>query len=224
MSKWSPVSWPIPQSMSIGDTKVFFCFFLLSLFVRKPSRFSLDCSLSVHQQVTNTLQHRALNLSESVLFVSIWPLMPQEHTFPLLYCPDWTIAMLCSQMYRNIFWTGCREFRVPLLDSPPQLQDETILLPFCTYATGCQTSVRIQYKIFSLFYSSLSDSGHEYLHKVLQIFTPSRQIRSFSDNCFLRAPPVKTKTSVKYPFHTQALWYATNFHYDIRKSRSKTSL
>ena len=222
MSKWSPVSWPIPQSMIIGDTKVdFFYHYYLS----ENLRFSL---LTAAYQYTSRwrilLQHRALNLSESVLFVSIWPLMPQEHSFSLLYCPDWTIAMLCSQMYRNIFWTGCREFRVPLQDSPPQLQDETILLPFCTYATGCQTSVRIQYKIFSLFYSSLSDSGHEYLHKVLQIFTPSRQIRSFSDNCFLRAPSVKTKTSVKYPFHMQALWYETNFHYDIRKSRSKTSL
>ena len=52
----------------------------------------------------------------------------------------------------------------------------------------------IQYKVSSLCYSSLSDSGPEYLYRILRIYTPSRQLRLSSDDRIVCVPSIKTKT------------------------------
>ena len=54
-------------------------------------------------------------------------------------------------------------------------------------------AARIQYKVSSLCYSSQSDSGPEYLSRVMRIYAPSRQLRSSSDNRILCVPSFKTK-------------------------------
>ena len=84
-------------------------------------------------------------------------------------------------------------------------------------------SARIQYKISPLCYSYLSHSGPEYLSKVLQIKTPSRQLRSSSDNRILRVPSVKTKTFGQRSFSYAGPMIWNKLPYDIRNSRSKAS-
>ena len=82
VSKRSSVSGSIPQSVSIGDTDVDFSDFVKNLGV------TLDSSLSVHQQVTNTsttayIELRCISWIRQYLTVD-----PQKSSFPLLYFPD----------------------------------------------------------------------------------------------------------------------------------------
>ena len=84
-------------------------------------------------------------------------------------------------------------------------------------------AARIEYKVSSLCYSSLSDSGPEYLSKVLRIYTPSRQLRSSSDNRILCVPSVKTKTFGQRSFSYAGPVVWNKLPYDIRSSQSKTS-
>ena len=87
-------------------------------------------------EVTDTCTATYLELRRIHSFVSVWLLMLQNHSFPLLYFPDWTIAMLCSQVYLNTFWTDWREFRMPLLDSQPELPIH--ITPILHSSAGCQ--------------------------------------------------------------------------------------
>ena len=74
-----------------------------------------------------------------------------------------------------------------------------------------------------LSYSSLSDSGPEYLSRVLRIYTPSRQLRSSSDNRILCVPSVKTKNFGQRSFSYAGPVIWNKLSYDIRSSQSKTS-
>ena len=84
-------------------------------------------------------------------------------------------------------------------------------------------AARIQYKVSSLCYSSLSDSGPEYLSRVLRIYTSSRQLCSSSDNLILCVPSVKTKTFGQRSFSYAGPVTWNKLPYDIRSSQSKTS-
>ena len=84
-------------------------------------------------------------------------------------------------------------------------------------------AARIQYKVSSLCYSSLSDSGPVYLSSVLRIYTPSRQLRSSSDSRILSVPSVKTKTFGQRSFSYAGPVIWNKFPYDTRSSRPKTS-
>ena len=69
-------------------------------------------------------------------------------------------------------------------------------------------SYRIQYKILSLCYTSLSGDAPVYLSELLHLYTPSRQLRSSSDTRILRLPRMNTKTFGQRSFVYQAplLW------------------
>ena len=138
--------------------------------------------------------------------------MQPKHSSLPLYFPDWTIVMFCSLVYRNTFLIDFKESKMQLQDSQSKLPNQTILLPFLHSFHWLPVAARIQYKVSSLCYSSLSDPGPEYLSRVMRIYTPSRQLRSSSNNRILCVPSVKTKTFVKGPFHMLVLWSGTNFH------------
>ena len=120
--------------------------------------------------------------------------MPPKHSSLPLYIPDWTIVMLCSLVYRNTFWIGFKESKMQLQDSQSKLPNQTIITPILHSLHWLPVAARIQYEVSSLCHSSLSDSGPDYLSRVLRIYTPSRQLRSSSDNRILCFSSVKTKT------------------------------
>ena len=73
-----------------------------------------------------------VNIDRSSPYIH-WQILVQHHTlsfgelvdslFLVLYFPDRTFAMVCSQVYRSTFWTDCREFRMLLLDSQLKIQN-----------------------------------------------------------------------------------------------------
>ena len=67
---------------------------------------------------------------------------------------------------------------------------------------------RIQYKILSLCYKALNNFASSYLSNSLQIYTPSRTLRSASDPLVLRIPRTKLSTfgSRSFSAYGPSLW------------------
>ena len=132
--------------------------------------------------------------------------------------------MLCYLVYRNTFWIDFKESKIQLQDWQSKLPNQTILLPFCTHSTGCQWQLE-----FSTKYPPSVTVPCQV--PVLNIcpgscgFTPSRLLRSSSDNRILCVPSVKTK---KNNFGQRSFSYAgpviwNKLPYEIRSSQSKIS-
>ena len=64
-------------------------------------------------------------------------------------------------------------------------------------------SDRIDYKVSSLAFSAINDSGPTYLSELLHLYTPSRELRSSSDTRQLRIPHTRTKTNGQRTFSYQ---------------------
>ena len=112
-----------------------------------------------------------------------------------------------------------------LLYSQSKFHYQTISLPFCTGSTGCQCLLNT-IQIYTLCYSSLSDSGPEYLSKVLQICTPSTQLHSSSDNFILCVPSIKTKIAGQrlFSFAGPMIWNKLHSGIHNQKSSFKKAL
>ena len=129
------------------------------------------------------------------------------------------MAMICSPVYRNTLWRV--QNAADRLTVKASKSDH--ITPILHSLHWLPVSARIQYKIFSLRYSSLSDYGPEYLSRVLQIYIPSRQLRSSSDNRVLHVPSVKTETFGHRSFSYAGPMIWNKLPYDIRNSQSETS-
>ena len=85
-------------------------------------------------------------------------------------------------------------------------------------------SNRIDYKLSTLTFSSISGSGPAYLQDLIDIYTPSRHLRSSSDDRILRVPQsIKKKTYGKRSFSFQAPIKWNQLPRNIRHSNSLTS-
>ena len=149
--------------------------------------------------------------------------MPPKHSSLPLYFPDRTIVILCSLVYRNTFWIDFRvQNTAARLTVKASKSDH--LTPILHSLHWLPVAARIQYKVSSFGYSSLSDSGPEYLSRVLRIYTPSSQLRSSSGNRIFCVPSIKTKTFGQRSFSYAGSVIWNKLPYDIRRSQSKTSL
>ena len=84
-------------------------------------------------------------------------------------------------------------------------------------------SDRIDYKISSLTHSAICGTGPEYLSELVQIYTPSRPLRSSSDTRLLCIPSVRTKTYGQQSFSYQAPTTWNNLPAPLRHTESVTS-
>ena len=84
-------------------------------------------------------------------------------------------------------------------------------------------SSRIQYKVCSLTFSSLFDSGPIYLSDLLQLYSPTRQLRSSNDTRILSKPSFNTKSfgSRRFSHQSPLLWNSLPFK--VRHSNTHLS-
>ena len=84
-------------------------------------------------------------------------------------------------------------------------------------------SSRIQYKVCSLTFSSLFDSGPIYLSDLLQLYSPTRQLRSSNDTRILSKPTFNTKSfgSRRFSHQSPLLWNSLPF--EVRHSNTHLS-
>ena len=87
---------------------------------------------------------------------------------------------------------------------------------------------RIKYKLLLLTYKCLTNQGPSYLSDLLDLYVPTRQLRSSSDSRLLRFPSYKLKTVGFRSFSRQApiLWNALPFslRHSVSISSFKTAL
>ena len=170
VSKRASTSGLVPQPMHIGDTDVDFSDLVKNLGV------ALDSNLSMHQQVTNTCTAAYIELRR---FSSICQYLTVDATKTLVS------AFVFSRLdYCNALLSGILQY---LLDRLQRVQNAAARLtvkvsksdhiaPILHLLHWLPVTARIQYKIYSLCYSSLSHSSPEYLYRLLRIYTPSRQL------------------------------------------------
>ena len=129
--------------------------------------------------------------------------------------------MCIGSFFRTLAVNSVSDF---LLDSQLKLQNQTLLLPFCTHSTGCQCPL-----VYSTKYPPFVKVPHQIL--VLNTCPKSCKFMHHLDNSippvtitFFVCPLSKQKPLVKLkdPFHMQALPSGTNFHM-TSEIQSKTS-
>ena len=84
-------------------------------------------------------------------------------------------------------------------------------------------SSRIQYKVCSLTYSSLYDSGPIYLSNLLETYSPARKLRSSHDTRILSKPLYNTKSFGFRRFSYQSPLHWNSLPFDLRHSTSHLS-
>ena len=179
---------PLPEFMNINGTCVKFCPSLRNLGV------TLDSTLSLHQHVLNIcrsafLELRRINSIHNFLSTdAVKTLVCSLVLSRIDYCNS-LLAGLPQCLLKKIQYVQNAAakmiFRAPKSDHVSPLLQKLHWLPI---------SCRIEHKMSSLCYSSLSGTGPQYLSDLIQVYTSSRCLRSSSDTRILRIPTVKTKS------------------------------
>ena len=81
----------------------------------------------------------------------------------------------------------------------------------------------IEYKLSTLYHSIFSNTAPFYLSDLLRVYSPSRQLRSFSDSRTLRIPHIKTKTFGHRSFSHAAPSVWNSLPHEIRHIQSATA-
>ena len=195
-------SMSVPQSMEICNSTVTFSPHVKNLGV------TLDCHLSMNIQVTNICRSAYIELRR---IASIRHFLTAEATKTLV------CAFILSKLdYCNLLLAGCPQ---SLLSKLQMVQNSAARLISKTTRRDHITPVlhdlhwlpvrdRISYKVASITFSCITASCPPYLSALLQLYTPSRQLRSASDTRKLRIPRVKTLTfgQRSFSFQSTACW------------------
>ena len=148
-----------------------------------------------------------------------------------------TKTLVCSFVlsrldYCNSLLAGCPKY---LIDKLQRVQNNAARLvlrarkrdhatPLLSSLHWLPVNSRIHYKICSLTYTSLFDSGPTYLSDRLQIYSPPRLLRSSSDSRILSMPPpYNTKSFGLRRFSQQSPLSWNSLPHNVRHSESPQS-
>ena len=188
----------LPTSLEIGNVTVPFSSSVRSLGV------TLDPTLSFHQHISNVCRSAYFELRK---ISSVRHLLSAEATTTLV------CAFVFSKLdYCNSLLAGLPKHLIHRLQ---RIQNNAARLvcrsskfehvsPLLRSLHWLPISNRIDYKISSLTYSAVCSTGPEYLSELVQVYTPSRSLRSSSDTRLLRIPTVRTKSYGQRSFSFQA--------------------
>ena len=127
---------------------------------------------------------------------SIWHLLTTQATQTLV------CSLVLSRLdYCNSLLSGCPQY---LLDKLQKVQNAAARLvckakksdhihPILETLHWLPVTHRIQYKISTICFNSISGRAPQYLSDLLQPYTPARQLRSASDTRTFVTPPCKHK-------------------------------
>ena len=204
----------LPDSISVDGTTIHFSSSVRNLGV------IFDSTLSMHQHILNVCK---LAYSELRRISSIRHYLTTDAT-KVLVC-----SFVLSRLdYCNGTLSGCPQYLIEKLQKVQNSAARLVLgarrrdhaTPLLHSLHWLPVSARIQYKILSLTFNSLFESGPVYLSKLLQLYTPSRQLRSSTDTRTLCPATYKTKTfgSRQFSYQGPQLWNDLPHH--VRHSQS----
>ena len=206
----------LPSAVTINDCSVSISTSVRSLGV------ILDQSLSFEKQVSNICKIAYLELRR---ISSVRHLLSTDATKTLI------CAFVLSRIdYCNSLLAGLPKY---LIERLQRIQNHAARVvcragkydhtsPLLHSLHWLSVSNRISYKISTLTFSSLFENGPSYLSDLLQIYTPSRQLRSCADDRILRQSQFRTKTGERsFSFQAPAVW--NKLPYSLRHSDSISS-
>lgn len=187
-----------PQSVSLEG-----CEISLSTAVRNLG-VTLDQTLSFDQHISSVCQTCYLELRR---ISSIRHYLSEDATKTLI------CSFVLSRLdYCNSLLAGCPKH---LLSRLQKVQNNAARLIFRTSRSAHVTPLldslhwlpveqRIQYKLSLLCFKVLDDLSPSYISDLLQLYTPSRQLRSSADTRMFRIPFFRTKSNGQRSFSYQA--------------------
>ena len=207
----------LPSSVQVGNSQVAVSTTVKSLGV------TLDPSLSMERHVVNICRAAYFELR-------------RISTIRRYLTTDATKTLVCSFVlsrldYCNSLLSGSS---LSLTDRLQKVQNNAARLilkgrkfdhvtPLLQSLHWLPVVARIQYKVNSLSYVSLFDSGPVYLSDLQKIYTPSRRLRSSADSRILCIPRTKTKTFGERSFAYQSPFLWNSLPSAIRHSSSTIS-
>ena len=174
---------PLPSVIHIGDADVPFVSSVKNLGV------TLDSNLSMSQHISNTCKASYIQIRH---ISSIRHLLTTQATQTLV------CSLVLSRLdYCNSLLSGCPQY---LLDKLQKVQNAAARLvckakksdhihPILETLHWLPVTYRIQYKISTICFNSISRTAPQYLSDLLQPYTPARQLRSASDTRTFVPPP-----------------------------------
>ncbi|KAK7105200.1 hypothetical protein V1264_016609 [Littorina saxatilis] len=188
----------LPASLTVNELPISFSPSVRSLGV------TLDPTLSFQKHISNICKSAYLELRK---------ISSVRHYLTA----DATKTLVCSLVLSKIDYCNSLLAGLPkyLLDRLQRIQNNAARLVFKSskyeHATPLLHSLhwlpitkRIEYKLSSLSFAVVSGSAPEYLSELLNLYTPSRQLRSAADTRLFRLPTVQTKTCGERSFAYQA--------------------
>ena len=207
----------IPISISVNNTLV-----SVSSSVRSLGVF-LDQSLSFEKQISNICKTAYLELR-------------RINSIRHLLTPDATKTLVCAFVLSRIDYCNSLLAGAPktLINRLQRVQNNAARMiyksskfdhisPLLNSLHWLPVQDRIDYKIASITYSSLFDSGPSYLVDSLEIYTPSRYLRSASDDRKLVLPRIKSTSLGGRSFSYQAPKTWNSLPQSLRHSPSISS-
>ncbi|KAK7098126.1 hypothetical protein V1264_002486 [Littorina saxatilis] len=188
----------LPASLTVNELPISFSPSVRSLGV------TLDPTLSFQKHISNICKSAYLELRK---------ISSVRHYLTT----DATKTLVCSLVLSKIDYCNSLLAGLPkyLLDRLQRIQNNAARLVFKSskyeHATPLLHSLhwlpitkRIEYKLSSLSFAVVSGSAPEYFSELLNLYTPSRQLRSAADTRLFRLPTVQTKTCGERSFAYQA--------------------
>ena len=208
----------LPTSISVNDSSIKFSESLSSLGL------TIDSHLSMHAYVLTVCR---------LAYFELRRISSIRHFLSISATKTLVCSFVLSRLdYCNSLLAGCPQY---LIDKLQRVQNNAARLvlrarrrdhasPLLSSLHWLPITSRIQYKICSLTYTSLFDSGPIYLHDLLQLYQPSRLLRSSSDSRILSKPlPYNTKTFGLRRFAQQSPLSWNSLPINVRQSQTPLS-
>ena len=216
-SQRSSFSDPLPDSIKVENTTIKFSSSVRNLGV------IFDSSLSMHNHVQNVCK---------LAYFELRRISSVRHYLTT----DATKTLVCSFVlsrldYCNGTLSGCPQYLIEKLQKVQNNAARLVLrarkadhiTPLLHSLHWLPISSRIQYKIMSLTYNSLFESGPIYLSDLMHLYTPRRQLRSSSDTRTLCLPSFRTKSYGNRRFSVQSPLLWNSLPFSIRHTQSSNT-
>ena len=208
---------PLLSVIHIGDADVPFVSSVKNLGV------TLDSNLSMSQHISNTCK---------AAYIQIRHLSSIRHLLTTQATQTLVCSLVLSRLdYCNSLLSGYPQY---LLDKLQKVQNAAARLvckakksdhihPILATLHWLPVTHRIQYKISTICFKSISGTAPQYLSDLLQPYTPARQLRSASDTRTFVTPRVNTKTFGERSFSYAGPSVWNNLPQTLRHSDSTSS-
>ena len=213
-TQWAYLSHALPTSLNINDIPFEFRKSLRNLGI------ICDNSFSLHQNIMNTCRAAYMELrriSSIRNFLSV----------------DATKTLVCSLMlaqldYCNSLLSGPPQYLIQLFQKVQNTAARiTLRAPRAEHTSPLLRSLhwlhvqqRIMHKVCSICYAMLTGTSPKYMLELVNVYIPSRCLRSLSDSRTLTIPYVKTKICGQRSFAYQGPATWNELPFDLRHKDS----